>query len=147
LASIGDYCHEEEVTPSGGCGEWSKTSPMGRNTRRGRVVLKSRGHFLFLQPEAIEWVAAHHNYVRLHVGAASHLVRGTISSFERWLGPSEFLRIHRSTIVNISSISKVEPLKTGDFKVRLKSGKQLVLSRGYRDKLRQLLDSLMTYKG
>ena len=100
-----------------------------------RVIVRTAGTVFFLKTEEIDWISAEENYVRLHCGKASHLMREKISSLEASLDPGRFRRIHRSTIVNIDRIEKLHPYSHGDYQVVLRDGTELVLSRGYREKL------------
>ena len=100
-----------------------------------RLIVKTGGQLVFLKTEEVDWIAAEGNYVRLHVGAASHLVRETIQSLEASLDPARFLRIHRSTIVNLDRVREIQPLVHGEYRVVLTDGTKLSLSRGYRDRL------------
>jgi len=103
-----------------------------------RLVVKASGRVFFLRVEEIDWIEAAGNYVRLHVGKEAHLLRDTMSSVETRLDPKRFLRIHRSTIVNIERIQELQPLFHGDYVVILRDGKQLNLSRGYRQRLQEV---------
>jgi two-component system, LytTR family, response regulator len=85
----------------------------------------------------IDWVEAADNYVSLHVGKDSHLLRETMTSIESRL-PKQFLRISRSTIVNTERIKELQPLFHGEYAVILRDGTRLTLSRSHRDKLQQL---------
>jgi two-component system LytT family response regulator len=107
-----------------------------------RLVVKSGGRVCFLRTEEIDWVDAVGNYVRLHVGKNSHLVRGTISALESKLDPDRFLRIHRSRIINVDRIKELNPWFKGEYVVTLKDGTEHKLSRGYREKLNRHLDRL-----
>lgn len=100
-----------------------------------RIMLKTGGSLVFLKTEDIDWIAAEGNYVRLHVGSGSHLVRETIHSLDEQLDPRRFLRVHRSTIVNLDRVREIQPLVHGEHRVVLKNGTTLTLSRGYRDRL------------
>lgn len=104
-----------------------------------RLVVKSSGRVFFLKVDDVDWVEAAANYVRLHTGEDSYLVRETMTRLEKKLDPQKFLRIHRSTIVNIDCIQELQQMFHGDYAVVLKGGKSLAVSRGYRDKLNQLL--------
>jgi two-component system LytT family response regulator len=97
-----------------------------------RLVIKANGRVVFLDLESIEWVEAAANYVRLHVGKDSHLFRETISRISERLDSNHFVRIHRSTIVNVGKIKELIPVNSGEYVVVLKSGKELSCSRGYR---------------
>jgi two-component system, LytTR family, response regulator len=75
-----------------------------RQKRLTRLVIRSAGRIFFLRVEEIDWLEAADNYVRIHAGRESHLVRETLQSLEGRLDPSKFLRIHRSTLVNLDRI-------------------------------------------
>ena len=102
-----------------------------------RIAVKGQGRVVFLKTSDIDWVEAADNYVNLHVGKESHLLRETMSSIETRL-PKEFLRISRSTIVNTERIAELQPLFHGEYSVILRDGTRLTLSRSHRDKLQQL---------
>ncbi len=104
-----------------------------------RLAVKTEGRVLFFKTEDIDWFEAADNYVSIHVGNEEHLHRETMSSLEGKLPPTRFLRISRSTIVNIERIKELQPMFHGDYVVILKNGTRLNLSRNYRDKLNQLL--------
>ena len=100
-----------------------------------RMMIKSGGRVFFVKVEEIDWIEAAGNYVRLHVARDSFLLRETMNSVESKLDPDHFLRIHRSTIVNLDRIREMQPWFSGEYVVIMKDGTQLKLSRGYRDKL------------
>jgi two-component system LytT family response regulator len=104
-----------------------------------RLAVKSTGRVVFVRVEEIDWVEAADNYVELHVGTESHLHRETMSALEELLPPQKFMRISRSTIVNVDRIKELQPLFHGEYAVILRNGTRLTLSRGYREKLQQLL--------
>jgi len=104
-----------------------------------RLVIKSGGRIFFLKMEEVDWIEAAGNYLRLHVGAETHLLRETMNALEGRIDPSRFLRIHRSTIVNIERIREIQPAFHGDFVVILRDGTQLALSRSYRQRVQDVL--------
>ena len=106
-----------------------------RQKRLTRLVIKSGGRIVFLRVDEVDWLEAADNYVRIHAGRESHLLRETLQSLEARLDPSKFLRIHRSTLVNLDRIQELQPLFHGDYVVRLLDGTELTLSRNYRDRL------------
>ena len=87
----------------------------------------------FVRTSEIEWCEAAGNYVRLHVGQESHLFRETMNSLESKLDPQHFVRIHRSTIVNVEQIEELRSSLGGECTVFLRNGDKLTLSRGYRE--------------
>lgn len=105
-----------------------------------RVVIKSVGRVFFLKTCEIDWIEAEGNYAKLHVGGEAHLLRETMSRLEAKLDPEKYLRIHRSTIVNVERIRELQPLFSGDCAVILRDGTRLTLSRSHRDKLMHLFD-------
>ena len=107
--------------------------------RRGdRVVIRSGGRLSFLKADEVDWIEAEGNYLRIHAGQKSHLVRDTMSEIEARLDPSRFVRIHKSTIVNTERIREIQPLFNGAHSVLLHDGTRLTWSRGYREQLRAL---------
>jgi two-component system LytT family response regulator len=81
----------------------------------------------------LDWCEAAGNYVRLHVGGQSHLLRETMTTLEAALNPQQFVRIHRSTIVNVERIQELQSTANGECTVFLQSGARLTMSRGYRE--------------
>lgn len=104
-----------------------------------RLAVKTEGRVLFFKIDDIDWIEAADNYVSLHLGNEEHLHRETMASLETKLPPTRFLRISRSTIVNIERIKEMQPMFHGDYAVILKNGARLSLSRNYREKLNHLL--------
>ena len=108
-----------------------------------RFVVKSEGRILFFTIDEIDWIEAASNYVKLYSNGRGHLVRHTMNEMERKLDPGQFLRIHRSIIVNVKKIRGVQPCNSGEFIVTLVNGKELPSSRGNRGNLGSLLKSAL----
>ena len=106
-----------------------------------RLAIKSRGRVIFLKTDEIAWIEAAGNYLELHSGKESHLIREPIGDFEQRLNPERFIRIHRSCIVNVEHIKELQPGFGGEYLVVMNDGQQLTASRGYRDRLQQLLSN------
>jgi two-component system LytT family response regulator len=104
-----------------------------------RVAVKVDGVLRIVRTADIDWWETDGNYVRLHVGPSSHLIRATATSIESQLDPKQFLRIHRRYIVNIDRVVEVQPWFGGDSIVLLKGGAKLRLSRTYRERLHSRL--------
>jgi two-component system LytT family response regulator len=109
-----------------------------------RVAVKEKGKVVFVRIGEIDWIESSGNYVRLHVGDTSHLMRSTLSGLEDQLDPLEFIRIHRSILVNVDRIREVHPWFHGDFAVELYDGTRLSLSRTYRPKFEQVVSQFST---
>jgi two-component system, LytTR family, response regulator len=107
--------------------------------RTERLVVKSGGRLFFLRADEVDWVEAAGNYVRLHVGTTSYLLRETMNAIEGRLDPEKFVRIHRSRIVNMDRIQELQPWLNGEYAVLLQTGTRLTLSRGCREKLQDRL--------
>jgi two-component system LytT family response regulator len=105
-----------------------------------RLVVKAGGRIVFLNFDEIDWVEAAANYVKINVAKQSYLLRKGIGEIEERLGPTQFVRIHRSVIVNIKRIKELQPVNSGEYIVVLKDGKELSCSRGYRAGLQQLIE-------
>jgi len=106
-----------------------------KKERLTRLVIRSAGRIVFLRVEEIDWIEAADNYVRVHAGLEAHLIRETLQSLEKRLDPAIFLRIHRSSLVNLNRILELQPIFHGDYAVKLIDGTELTLSRNYREKL------------
>jgi two-component system, LytTR family, response regulator len=100
-----------------------------------RLVAKDHGRFVLLRPEEVDWITSAGDYVEFHTRGRTFLVRQPISELEEILDPHTFVRIHRTTIVNVDRIQEIEPLAQGDFSVKLAGGTLLRLSRSYRTRL------------
>lgn len=109
----------------------------GRPSYSRRLLIRQTGNAYFVPVDEVHWAEAVGNYVRLHTADRSHLLRGNLSELEARLDPSEFMRIHRSTVVNLSRIDHVEPYGGSDYQVVLIGGRTLRVSRSCRDKLLQ----------
>ena len=88
---------------------------------------------------SIDWIEAADYYVALHVGPKTHLLRRSITELEQDLDASVFLRIHRSTIVNLNRIRGLKLNEDGEYTVLLESGTSLRMSRRYRKPLQARL--------
>jgi two-component system LytT family response regulator len=108
-----------------------------------RILVRSSARIIFLPVDELDWAEAADNYVRLHAGKDAHLVRETLQAFARRLDPATFLRIHRSTLVNVNRIRELRPLFHGDYAVRLKDGTELTLSRRFRASLSEPLGQFL----
>jgi two-component system LytT family response regulator len=104
-----------------------------------RIAVKSVGRTVFVSTAAIDWIETEGNYLSLHIGKDTKLVRETMSQIEAKLDPRRFVRIHRSTIVRIDAVKEITPLFNGDQSVILNDGTKVVLSRSYREKARTAL--------
>jgi two-component system LytT family response regulator len=100
-----------------------------------RFVVKAGGRILFVKAHEIDWIEAAGDYVYLHVGAKAHLLRESMAVMEDQLDPQQFLRIHRSTIVNADRISEMRPRDNGEYKILLHTGAVLNASRRYRQRV------------
>ena len=106
-----------------------------------RVMVKSAGRISFLRADEIDWVEAQGDYVCLYSHGKKHLLREKIGDIEQQLNPNRFIRIHRSTIVNVDRIKEMQPLFYGDYAVILQDGTHLTLSRSFREKAFQRLST------
>jgi two-component system LytT family response regulator len=104
-----------------------------------RILVKSSGEIFFLKSEEIDWIEAEGDYMKFHVSGRAHLMRETMARLEARLDGKHFIRIHRSTIVNINRVRKMSPSFAGEYMVVLVDGTKLKLSRGYHDRVAALL--------
>ena len=106
-----------------------------------RIAVKTSGRTVFVDVDDVDWIAAAENYVELHVGRESHLLHVTLTTLERSLDPARFLRIHRSTIVQVPRIVELVPGAHGEYEVVLRDGTRLTSGRTYAEKIRALANN------
>jgi two-component system LytT family response regulator len=104
-----------------------------------RLVIKASGRVFFLKTEEIDWIEAQGKYVSIHAGKEEHLVREGMNTLENELDPKKFVRIHKSTIVNVDRIQQLQTWFHGDYRLILHNVTTLTLSRRYRQRLDELL--------
>lgn len=106
-----------------------------RPVHAGRFVVREDDRFRFLPVERVDWIEADRNYVVLHSGADTFRIRGNLGAVHEALDPRRFVRIHRSRIVNVDRVAEVQPWFNGDCIAILEDGRQLRVSRTFRDDL------------
>ena len=107
-----------------------------------RLIIKSGGRVFFLDTDEIDWIEAADYCVLLHVGKKSYLLRETMTELETKLDPQKFLRIHRSTVINVERLRELQAQGSGDYSVLLRDGTKLRLSRRRRETLQAVLKQL-----
>jgi|HubBroStandDraft_6_1064221.scaffolds.fasta_scaffold50541_2 two-component system LytT family response regulator len=108
-----------------------------------RLPVRINDRVILLRTDEVDWIEAEGKYIKLHTEKAHHLLRESISTMETRLDPRKFLRIHRSFIVNIDRIRELEPWFHGEYRVVLTDGTRLMLSRGFKKKLADVLGNLI----
>lgn len=103
-----------------------------------RIAIRIDGKHVFLAPGTIDWVEAVDDYVRLHIGRTTYLVRGTLQAFANQL-PPQFLRVHRSAVVNTERVREVSSTPQGDYRITLQDGTKLPAGRSYRGAVAEFL--------
>jgi two-component system LytT family response regulator len=109
----------------------------GRTPKLERIVIKNAGEVCFVKTSEIDWIEAADYYACLHVGPRSHLLRRSMAELEEDLDPSEFCRVHRSSIVNLDRVRGLKLGQDGEYEVLLENGAHLRLSRRYRKQLQE----------
>ena len=120
-----------------------RAGPAQEDKSGERILLKSSGEIFFLKAEEIDWIEAEGDYMKFHVAGRTHLMRETMARLEARLDPKRFIRIHRSTIVNIDRLRKLSPSFAGEYAVILHDGTKLKLSRGYHERIATLLKAAL----
>jgi len=100
-----------------------------------RLLVADNGRSFFVRTSDVDWMEAARNYVRLHVGDRTHVLRTTLSALEQRLDPERFRRVSRSALVNLDRVRELQPWFHGDAIVILETGARLGLSRRYRSNL------------
>ena len=104
-----------------------------------RFVVRSAEEIYFVRAQDVMWIESDGNYVRLHAGGAAHSVRTSLRELEARLDPAVFVRVHRSAVINLDCVQKLEPYFHGEFVITLRDGTRLSSSRRYSPRLRELL--------
>lgn len=105
--------------------------------RTNRLLVRAEDRIVMLKTDDINWVEAAGNYVRIHAGKDTFMIRETIGRLESILDPGRFARIHRSTVINLDSVKEMQPWFSGEMLVIMNDGTQLKLSRTYRRQFEQ----------
>lgn len=107
--------------------------PAAEQAGADRIIVKDRDRMRLVRAHEVDWVESEGNYVRLHIGATSYLLRGNLSRLEESLGPFGFVRVHRRFLVNLDRITEVQPWFGGDALLVLTNGAKVRLSRTFRE--------------
>ena len=99
------------------------------------IMVRSGGRITFVRVDDVDWIEAQGDYICLHTQGKKHLIREKISDMETQLSPENFLRIHRSTMVNVTRIREMQPMFHGEYAVVLQDGTRLTMSRSFRDRV------------
>lgn len=110
-----------------------------RPTIADRFLVRGPNHLYFVKAEDVEWIDAAANYVRLHVGGRSHFVRETVKGIAQRLPAERFMRVHRSIIVNLDFIQRLEPYEHGEYVITMRDGARVQSSRTYNQQLHAML--------
>jgi two-component system LytT family response regulator len=102
------------------------------------IALKDGTRTVRILQHGIRWIDAAGDYASIHADGQVHFVRTTLNELERRLDPDRFVRIHRSTIVNVTRVRSLRPLRNGESALTLDCGQALKLSRTYRTRLSML---------
>jgi two-component system LytT family response regulator len=117
-------------------------SEHSERTALDRIAVKSDGRVVFIRVAEIDWIEAADDLVRIHAGKAVHSHRSTLTHLEERLPSSKFLRIHRSTLVNVDRIREIQPWFQGDWVLILSDGTRLHSGKSYRSKVREYIERL-----
>ncbi|MFO7552613.1 MAG: LytTR family DNA-binding domain-containing protein [Haliea sp.] len=128
----------------GGAGARSLDNGAGGNNRQAgcypdRLPVRDGSSVEFIPVDRIEWIDAAGDYMCIHAGGATHIMRGTMKQLENMLDPQRFIRIHRSTLVNINAVTGAELQDSGEYLLRTAQGNSLKVSRSCRDRVRSAL--------
>jgi two-component system, LytTR family, response regulator len=107
-----------------------------------RIVVKNKGKIVFLSVDAIQYLQAEGNYVRIVSQGQSYLLRGTISDFDRKLDPTHFVRVHRSSIINLREVREMKTgSEEGGYVLTMSDGEQVKVGRAFRSRLTELVEN------
>jgi DNA-binding LytR/AlgR family response regulator len=132
-------------------GEPDQPGALGGRRPRGhsseKLMLRLKGRLVLVDKASIDWIDAVGNYVRFNVAGETYQVRATLNDVEQALPAGRFMRMHRSTIVNLDAVKEFVRVPYGDLVALLKNGKRLTVGRRYRTSLAAALDALAGFPG
>ena len=131
---------DEYLNPRIGSGE-SVEGDRSRDSGKylDRLAVKTHDYISMLPVSEIDWIESAGDYVYVHADSHKYIIRQTLSSLEGKVDPRKFVRIHRTTIVNVEKVKALRPNEHGDFEVFLKSGERLKLSRSFRSNFQRVI--------
>ena len=121
-------------------GDQGASSFVGSAKETNKIAIKESDSTVLVSIDSIDWVDAAGDYMCIHVGGETHVMRSTLKNLMSRLDPEKFKRVHRSTVVNLDRIVKVTPLQKGEFMLDLDCGEKLKVSRNYRQEIKLYLD-------
>jgi two-component system LytT family response regulator len=104
-----------------------------------RFLVRGANHLYFIRADDVEWIDAADNYLRLHAGSRVHFIRETIKGVIQRLTPGKFVRVHRSIIVNLEFVQRLEPYEHGEYAITMRDGSRIRSSRTHSEQLRTML--------
>lgn len=110
-------------------------SPQSESNRHLTSILVKGDEIRFVDVDDVCWIEASGNYVKLHCESDSHMIRASLKSMEFSLNPEKFIRIHKSTMINVTKVQFIKSCTTGDLQAKMESGKKLKISRNYKENL------------
>lgn len=106
---------------------------------RHRILVKEKKKYFLIDLDEVHFFEASGDYVVIHKEKSTHMINDSMNNLEDKLNPHQFVRIHRSTIINLRYIDNLQPYFNGEFHITMKNGTKLKLSRNYRDKIKTIL--------
>jgi len=107
-----------------------------------RIVVKNKGRAVFVSADVVQYLQAEGNYVRIIAQGQAYLLRGTISDFDRKLDPVNFVRVHRSSIINLREVREMKNgAEDGGYVLTMSDGEQLKVGRAFRSRLTELVEN------
>ena len=139
IAAFIALAHAFRCSETAGSSRAQATIPSDRHL--ATIPVKARGRVTLIDLADIDWFETQGNYVALHVGRETHLIRDSLTRLEVQLDPAAFLRVHRRTIIASNRIASATSLGSGDAEITLKGGTSVRLSRTYRDRIEAILSA------
>lgn len=104
-----------------------------------RIVVKTGNAIKIIPIHEVKFLEAYDDYVKIHTRDGFHLKKKTMAYFEKILSPSDFVRVHRSYMINLKELTRIEPMEKDSFIVRLRSGEQVPVSKSGYSRLKEVL--------
>ncbi len=110
-----------------------------KNSYKEKLIARQKNKSVFIKVSDIEYIEGYDNYTRLHVESGAKLSNYKLKDLELLLDPDVFIRVHKSYLVNVNKINALEPFTHGEYILYMENGKEIKLSRTYKDQLQRII--------
>lgn len=114
-------------------------SPLRQSEDQQRIVVRKGANILIIPIQKVHYLEAYDDYVKIHTAEGFHLKKKTMGSYEIILNPRQFVRVHRSYLINVQELTRIEPMEKDSHVALLKNGTTIPLSQSGYSRLKEVL--------